>query len=126
MGTPRINIGTARVTARLETCWAVPITATVARVNHRNILPESPINILAGLKLYLRKPKLAPAKITANIATVSILFKREWINRIDAEIKATPQAKPSILSKRLKALVIATTQKIVKSRFIKFKGIISK
>ena len=36
--------------------------ANTDNINPKNILPVSPIKILAGWKLYFKKPKAAPAK----------------------------------------------------------------
>ena len=44
------------------------ITLSTASIKPKNILPESPKKILAGLKFQGMKPKTAPLKIIANKA----------------------------------------------------------
>ena len=43
-----------------------PKSAIIAIINPKNIEPLSPINILAGLKLYTRNPKVDPSIINVN------------------------------------------------------------
>jgi hypothetical protein len=74
-----------------------------------------PINILAGLKLNGRNPKVAPVKaaviIDAKGPTVGVNI--ETRNNDKDEIVETPAARPSNPSIRLKAFVIPITQSIV-------------
>ncbi|MNL26358.1 hypothetical protein D3C87_1478790 [compost metagenome] len=49
MGTPRIRRGRARAT--VATSLSTPVIEMAARVKPRKRLPESPMKILAGLKL---------------------------------------------------------------------------
>src|SRR3989338_8593272 len=72
------------------------------------MLPESPINILAGFKLYGRKPKAAPAKIRPNDPNILFAKISEEKNIINEDMTAMPAANPSILSKRLKEFVTPT------------------
>ena len=65
IGTAKINDGTKMVKIRPETSFCVPIKASAANTNPKKRLPQSPMKILAGLKLYLKNPKALPAKIIA-------------------------------------------------------------
>ena len=91
----------------------MPSIDAVDRTKPRSCEPTSPMNILAGLKLYGMKPRHAPtsaARITAtfgsatNIATTSIVSEL---------IVDTPTASPSSPSIRLTAFVQPTIQRRV-------------
>lgn len=122
IGRPKITIGIAKVKA----CVFVNLSFSpiIARRNPRNILPVSPINIWAGLKLYLRNPKQLPARAADKEAIKNCPFIAERIKKKEAAMPAIPTDKPSILSKRLKALVIPTTHKNV--RGISISGLLVK
>ena len=84
-----------------------------AMVNPRKRLPESPINILAGLKLKNKNPVKAPK-------SESIITVMTGIAKCKVRITITPQAaaqipaaSPSRPSIKFTALVIPTIQKIV-------------
>jgi len=112
IGRPKITIGIAKVKA----CVFVnpSFSPIIARRNPRNILPVSPINIWAGLKLYLRNPKQLPARAADKEAIKNCPFIAERIRKKEEAMPAIPTDKPSILSRRLKALVIPTTHKNVR------------
>ena len=65
MGSPKIRSGAAiLITAYpLKSPW----TEIDARTNPKNSAPVSPIKSFAGLKLYGRKPKHAPARALVTI-----------------------------------------------------------
>ena len=60
IGKPNTIAGTTR--AIIAAVFTAPITEIAANVYPNNIDPVSPMNIFAGLKLYRRKPTVAPAK----------------------------------------------------------------
>ena len=76
--------------------------------------PPSPRKIEAGLKLYFKNPRVAPAK--ANDMTVRIgrlLFKASKKKNKDAK-KAMPETRPSMPSNILKELVIKVMKQAVR------------
>jgi hypothetical protein len=98
--------------------WAFsePWMEIAAIVNPRKRLPESPIKILAGLKLYRKKPRVAPARAAVKSDGKMLPKKRATAKRVEAAKNATPEANPSIPSIRLKALERPTSQKTVMGR----------
>ena len=68
IGYPKTRIGKDKDRLILSVSQ-LPNIAIDANVNPRNMLPESPIKILAFGKLCFRKPKHAPAKASERIAT---------------------------------------------------------
>jgi hypothetical protein len=78
-----------------------------------NRLPLSPIKIWAGLKLYRRKPQIAPASEMETSAPQELPSTREQMKMTIVENSADPAARPSSPSIRLNALVTNTTHKIV-------------
>jgi hypothetical protein len=111
IGRAKITIGMAKVKADVFVNLSFnPITA---RRNPRNILPVSPMKIFAGLKLYRRNPKQLPAKAADKEAIKNCPFMAERRRKKEEAMPAMPTDKPSILSKRLKALVMPTTHKNV-------------
>ena len=59
IGSPRAMTGTT--SAIVAAVFTSPSTAVTAIVYPRSILPVSPIKIFAGLKLYCKNPRAAPA-----------------------------------------------------------------
>ena len=114
MGRPNATTGTKIATA----AWAFsePWMEIAAIVNPRKRLPESPIKILAGLKLYRKKPRVAPARAAVKSDGKMLPKKRATAKRVEAAKNATPEANPSIPSMRLKALERPTSQKTVMGR----------
>jgi len=98
--------------------WAFvePWIDIAAMVNPRKRLPESPIKILAGLKLYRKKPRVAPARAAVNSDGRILPKNKATAKRAEVAKKATPEARPSIPSMRLKALERPTSQKTVTGR----------
>ena len=68
-----------------------------------------------------RNPERAPAKIAKSVATKYWRFTKAIDKNISEEMRATPAERPSILSNRLNALVIASIQIIVKRPAKKFR-----
>ncbi len=77
------------------------------------MLPQSPIKILAGLKLYGKNPKVAPTNIKENCAMCTLLSIKDDTKKTIEIIDEIPHARPSMLSKRFIELVITTIQIIV-------------
>src|SRR5438552_14152256 len=86
-------------------------------MNPMNRLPQSPRNIDAGLKLYLRNPSNAPA--SGAVASTSGTFGciRPATNVVTVANSPTPEAKPSTPSMRLKALAHPMSQTSVIGQF---------
>ena len=111
VGIPRAKRGKANPT----TVWVLVAHKTLeeAMVRPRKRLPQSPINILAGLKLKNKKPVKAPKR-------ESIMIVITGRPRYKVSIAITPQAaaqipaaRPSRPSMKFTALVIPIIQKIV-------------
>ena len=81
-----------------------------ARIKPKNNAPVSPMKILAGLKLYGKNPKPAPATAAVRIATLELLLISVSARSDMEAIDDTPTAKPSRPSIRLTALQIPTIQ----------------
>src|SRR5579872_2955408 len=106
-------MATATIVGDFVTCCK----ARALSIKPRNKLPQSPRNIVAGLKLKRRNPTRAPASARV------IRGKWELENKVvipttTVENKAEPAARPSKPSIKLKALVIAMTHKIVNGKLI--------
>ena len=87
----------------------------IAKENPRKLEPASPINVLAGLKLYGINPISAPASaVTSIVATIGESFKEKIISKDTQEIMQIPEDNPSNPSIRFIALVIPTIHPIVK------------
>ena len=84
-------------------------SVSAARFNPRNKLPVSPMKMDAGWKLYTRKPVVAPsrdARYSADGVAPVCVNMPTMRNR--PAISAVPAHRPSMLSSRLKPLVIPT------------------
>ena len=79
------------------------------------MLPESPINILAGLKLCHKKPKVLPNIINvSNISNpLALLITRAIIPIVKKYIEDSPPASPSNPSIKFIQLITETINKIV-------------
>ena len=108
IGTPKIRIGTIMATTRVV--FKTPMVAAVARTKPKSSEPESPRNILAGEKLYLKKASEAEARANNNIAAPIWWVLKATKNKVIEEIAVTPVAKPSSPSIKFIALVTPTTQ----------------
>ena len=63
---------TGRITVIKVYVFAIPIIETVARTKPKKLEPVSPINVLAGLKLYGKNPISPPNKATVRISGSSL------------------------------------------------------
>jgi hypothetical protein len=88
--------------------------ASAAIENPRKRLPQSPMKMRAGLKLKARNPSAAPpmALPTATVVSLPVSPPNTVITR--AAMPAMPAASPSMLSRRLTALVMPMTQSKVR------------
>ena len=117
MGTASATKGTIRTAA--AAVFIDPMTDTAAITYPRNMDPVSPMKILAGLKLYCRKPRHAPVMATIAAAdTHCPIWNARRAMAIDA-IVAIPAASPSRPSIRLTVLINPMIQKIVSGMEIK-------
>src|SRR5581483_2031200 len=110
-GNPNATIGIATATAVVS--FSLPASDTALSMNPRNSDPESPRNTVAGLKLYRRNPRIAPASATVTIATNALPLSSDTTNTTSVENSAEPADKPSRPSIRLNAFEISSTQKTV-------------
>ena len=90
----------------------------IDKANPRKYDPLSPISIFAGLKLYLRNPKLAPVNEAHIIANSTWPFIKLIKNTPKEKINEVPEANPSKPSIQFIELVIPTIQKEVKIELI--------
>ena len=75
------------------------------------------MKIEAGLKLNTRNPSTALPSAIGSAAACNCPFSKNVAARKLQVIKAIPPARPSMLSSKLMAFVIPTSQKIVKKSF---------
>lgn len=75
-----------------------------------NRLPESPIKMEAGLKLWRRNPSSPPIMTTAATRSTGSLIAPNATARLASAIPATPAASPSTPSMRLIAFITPTIQ----------------
>mgnify|MGYP003489307284 CR=1 FL=1 len=91
-----------------------PIRDRTEIMNPRNMAPVSPINILAGKKLYFKNPNVLPANTRAISATnISPILKTAIPAMVSSAIVETPPANPSNPSIKFMAFVIPTIQSTV-------------
>ena len=90
--------------------------AIAAKVKPRKRLPELPIYILAGGKLYLKKASILPANAKANVPMIMLLVNIAVKKNVSETIRLRPLANPSNISRRFKALVMPKTHKAVTNR----------
>gem|GEM_PF-5967808 len=84
-----------------------------ASMNPSILLPPSPMKILAGGKLYSRKPREAPARLAARKATAALPCRTLTTVKKRAEIADIPAHEPSEWSSRFTELVIPTSHSSV-------------
>jgi hypothetical protein len=72
------------------------------------------MNILAGLKLYGKKPKVDPAIRLANVAIPKCPYNTATTTKDRLDINDTPAASPSNPSIKFNVFVIPTIQKNVR------------
>jgi hypothetical protein len=77
------------------------------------MLPESPMKMLAGLKLKSKKPITAPPRAADNNMTMASPLIAPTTKFVTHAKNATPPARPSSPSIRLIALMIATIHRTV-------------
>src|SRR5882672_9275156 len=87
-----------------------------------NRLPQSPRKIRAGWTLKSRNPSRLPMKATRIRLMKISSSDQALMNRTSAATNATPAERPSMLSRRLKALVMPTSHSRVTTTFIHSKG----
>src|SRR3954471_8987478 len=75
--------------------------------------PESPMMIVAGWKLYRRKPIAAPATTAATAAVLAWPSEAARIANVMAAMAQKPAARPSIPWMKFTMLAMATIQMIV-------------
>ena len=63
MGIAITITGRNRETTRLDDLKSTAYKDNVAKINPKNMLPASPMNILAGLKLNIKNPRQVPVTI---------------------------------------------------------------
>jgi hypothetical protein len=117
MGTPKTRTGI--IEAFTELCDQSPVMPKEARVKPKKKLPESPIKIFAGLKLYRKNPIKAPDSAMAKIAQSHCDVLMAMTKKVMLAINPIPPERPSILSTALKALVTPTIHINVIKRFNK-------
>ena len=112
IGTDKIKNGTNIVSSG---DFITPVIERVASKNPANKAPESPINIFAGWKLYVKNASIAPAKINAINALIAFVgVIATAINpRVTDDIVTIDPASPSTPSIKFKAFEIPTIHKIV-------------
>ena len=91
-----------------------------------NKLPASPMKTVAGWKLYRKKPSVAPVSAHATEAPSQAPCRARASPRKNDATAATPAATPSMLSSRLKALVIPTNENNVTSALTAYQGVSGK
>ncbi len=85
-------------------------------VTPMNRLPLSPMKIDAGGKLKTRKPSIAPSSREAyEVVGMGSSTEPDPASRAATAMTAIPTQRPSMLSRRLNALVTPTIHKIVMS-----------
>jgi hypothetical protein len=104
IGSPSANIGINM--ANPVGAFVELFRDNIASINPSNKLPESPRNILAGLKLYLRNPSREPTNKIVILAVARSPRKIAIGAIVNAAIIATPDASPSRPSIRFRAFVI--------------------
>src|SRR6187401_82551 len=80
------------------------------RMKPRIMEPPSPMKMDAGGKLKQRKPRTEPMKVISRAAMNHWPLKMAAMRKERAQMKATPAERPSMLSRKLNALVRATIQ----------------
>ena len=94
--------------------FATPKIDITASENPKKFEPVSPINVLAGLKLYGKNPEIAPPNaVISTIAITGEPFNVNIISNDIQEIKLIPEDNPSSPSIKLIAFVTPTIQQTV-------------
>ncbi len=111
IGRPSAITGTTIATAVPD--FVDVLMLTMARTNPRNMLPVSPMKMVAGLKLKTRKPSTAPASAAMHSAISTSPRASARTRFVPAAKKATPPARPSSPSMRLTAFTTPTIHRSV-------------
>ena len=111
-------IGTAstssgRNSTTVDAVFSSPATDTDASVNPSTSAPESPMKIRAGKKLCRRKPTQAPATIADRTAASTLPSESAITAKVTPAMAQTPDASPSMPSRKLTMFMTATIQRIV-------------
>ena len=106
-------------TAMIVGAFCAPCRARALNMNPIKRLPQSPRKMVAGLKLKRRKPRIEPASARAISETRDEPETSATANTTIVEKRADPAARPSSPSMRLKALVMARTQRTVSGKAYK-------
>jgi hypothetical protein len=106
IGTARTSSGRNRTT--VDAVFRRPEIETVASVKPRTSAPESPMKIRAGKKLCRRKPMHAPATTAERMAASVLPSESARIANVRPAIAHTPDARPSIPSRKLTMFMTAT------------------
>ena len=111
IGTPNARTGRAKPTSAAD--FVAHITLAEPSRKPRNILPQSPIKIRAGLKLKNKNPDKLPVKASIITASTTLPPANASTAITVQAIAPIPAASPSSPSIRFTALVILIIQKIV-------------
>ena len=111
IGTARTSSG--RNSTTVDAVFRRPATEIDASVNPSTSAPESPMKIRAGKKLCRRKPMQAPATIADSTAASTLPSDSAITANVTPEIAQTPEASPSIPSRKFTMFITATIQTIV-------------
>jgi len=109
IGSPSTSTGTAQV-EMLGGVLKRSLIARMASTKPSTWLPMSPMKMLAGLKLKIKKPSAAPVIAAARLETSPCPSPADRMKKKAAAIPVRPAARPSMLSRKLRALVRATIQ----------------
>jgi uncharacterized membrane protein len=107
-----VIMGTAK--AIVAAPFNAPSTEITASVKPKSMAPASPMNMVAGLKLYGKNPKALPASATASAEAKTCPRDEATAKRAKAPIIDTPAAKPSRPSRKLTTFTIPTIQRMVR------------
>ena len=111
IGTASTSSGRNRTT--VDAVLSSPEIETVASVKPSTSAPESPMKMRAGKKLWRRKPTHAPATIAERMAASIFPSDSARIANVRPAIAQTPEARPSIPSRKLTMFMTATIQTTV-------------
>src|SRR5689334_18348123 len=111
IGKPNETTGIA--TATTVEAFDVPASASALSIKPIKRLPESPRKIVAGLKLNLKNPNMAPASASDSNETNTLPEASDTTKTVSVEKSAEPAASPSMPSIKLKAFVIHNTHNTV-------------
>ena len=109
-GNANTNSGIIHVT--FSGCVAnVSLIPRMPTMKPKTNAPMSPMKVLAGLKLYTKKPSVLPHKAAARLLTKTCPCKMAITMKKKLAIAVKPAAKPSMLSKKFTAFINVTNHK---------------